>query len=282
MVLMENLHEVDRSAICIRSYNTTQWMVGMDTPIQEYQRNGKSSRGAKEDSKSAKDNRNLIEIAQETLNVLRSTFGEPPESEFIAMYVWNRTKSPLAALIATIISQNTTEKSSFKAWENLMKMTNGEWRKICDLTETELMEALRVVGLYKQKSKAIKTVCEESDRIEKAIREGNRDELLKVRGIGRKTADVVLALYGHKRFPVDTHVFRVAKRLGLANGNYENMSSKLLELFEENPLRAHMYLILLGRRYCRKRNPLCEKCPLRHLCNWANNSSQASDAKPAE
>ncbi|ALU11665.1 2-hydroxyacid dehydrogenase [Ignicoccus islandicus DSM 13165] len=206
---------------------------------------------------------------------LKDTFKELPENEFIAFYVWKRTKSPLATLIATIISQNTTEKASFKAWNNLMSLTHGDWKRICDLDINELMSALRVTGLYKQKAETIKSVCEKSEELEKAILKGDRNKLLEISGIGPKTADVVLALFNHKRFPVDTHVFRVSKRLGLAKGSYEAVSSELLKLFPENPLQAHMYLILLGRKFCKKQRPLCEKCPLRDLCPSArieNNS----------
>ncbi len=169
--------------------------------------------------------------------------------------------------MATILSQNTSEKNAFAAWSNLVKAL-GEVTPSSVLRARErLKELIRPAGLQEQKARAILEAAEKWETLKKAIEEGKREELLKVKGIGKKTADVVLMNFGHKTFPVDTHVKRVAKRLGWAEGkNYDEVSSKLAKMFEGKELEAHMYLILLGRRYCKAKKPLCETCPLKDLC----------------
>ncbi|UXD21502.1 DNA lyase [Ignicoccus pacificus DSM 13166] len=198
---------------------------------------------------------------------MKEVLGPINEREFIAFYVHKLTKDPLATLIATILSQNTNEANAFKAWFNLLKRA-GSVENICNLELQEIEEAIRPAGLYKSKARAILEACKRKEEVTKAILEGDRDYLLTIKGIGKKTADVVLLNFGHPTFPVDTHIFRIAKRLGLASGSYDKVSNKLSELFKGKELEAHMYLILFGRRICRSKNPLCEKCPFKETCTF--------------
>jgi len=188
------------------------------------------------------------------------------EHEFIAYYVYKKYRKPFPVLVATILSQNTTEKNSFAAWKRLEERL-GEItpEKVLELGE-ELKELIKPVGLQEQKASAILEAARRWKELERAIAEGKREELLKIKGIGKKTADVVLMTFGHPAFPVDTHVMRVSKRLGLAEGSYDSVSSRLAQLFRGVEREAHMYLILLGRKYCKAKKPRCDGCPLSDMC----------------
>ena len=141
-------------------------------------------------------------------------------------------------------------------------------------------EAIRVAGLQRQKAAAIVEVSrlllrEYGGDLRRLLSEGEervREVLGSVRGIGEKTVDVLLALSGYPVVPVDTHVRRVARRLGLARGSgYRAVREALHRVFrEEARLEAHLLLIKLGREVCKARGPRCRECPLRDLCPSAS------------
>ncbi|ABU82046.1 endonuclease III domain-containing protein [Ignicoccus hospitalis] len=201
---------------------------------------------------------------------LREVFGDLDdyENEFIAYYVYKRYKDPFAVLVATVLSQNTTEKNAFAAWRNLEEALGRVTPEaVLSLGTERLKELIRPAGLQEQKASAIVEAARKWEEVKKAIEKGDKGVLTRIKGIGEKTADVVLMSFGHEEFPVDTHVKRVAKRLGLVDGNaYKEVSSRLKELFKGRTREAHMYLILLGRKYCKAKKPLCSECPLSDLC----------------
>jgi endonuclease-3 len=143
---------------------------------------------------------------------------------------------------------------------------------------SQLEECLKVAGLYRSKAKAIKQTSKiilekfysNLEPILSLPFEEARKTLLQLPGVGPKTADVVLLFCSEKpTIPVDTHVNRVAKRLGLApaNGDYEIIRKHLQSLYNQKDyLAVHVLLILLGRNHCRARNPLCKQCPVNTLC----------------
>jgi len=204
------------------------------------------------------------------LRRLREVFGDLDdyENEFIAYYVYKRYKDPFAVLVATVLSQNTTEKNAFAAWRNLEEALGRVTPEaVLSLGTERLKELIRPAGLQEQKASAIVEAARKWEEVKKAIEKGDKGVLTRIKGIGEKTADVVLMSFGHEEFPVDTHVKRVAKRLGLVDGNaYKEVSSRLKELFKGRTREAHMYLILLGRKYCKAKKPLCSECPLSDLC----------------
>jgi len=185
---------------------------------------------------------------------------------------------PFETLIRTIISQNTTDKNAIRAFENLSKHFEINSEALAKAELSQLEHSIRVAGLHKRKARSIRQV---SNKIEKGYCgdfasilskpfEEARAVLIQFPGVGPKTADIVL-LFAAKQstFPVDTHVDRVAKRLGLtdAKGNYESVRESLQSLF--NPpdyLKAHLLLIAHGRRYCKSRQPLCNECPTSMHC----------------
>jgi len=206
----------------------------------------------------------------EILRVLRKTFAMPD---------WTaRSRDPFKTLIATIISQNTADRNTARAFENLSKRFEITPEVLAKAKTAQIEECLRVAGLYRNKARVIKQVSKiileefhgRLDSILSLPREEARNTLMKLKGVGPKTADVVLLFSANKpTIPVDTHVNRVAKRLGLAPspGDYESVRKSLESLFDaKDYLAVHVLLIQHGRRYCKARNPLCKQCPLNVLC----------------
>ena len=185
---------------------------------------------------------------------------------------------PFETLIVTIISQNTADTNTERAFENLSKQFEITPQAL-ETAETSKIEAcLHVGGLYKSKAKTIKNVSKIV--IEKFGGSLNpilslplseaRKMLLELPGIGPKTADVVLLFSADQpTIPVDTHVNRVAKRLGFApaNGDYEEVRLSLQNLFNQKDyLNVHLLLIALGRKYCKAGRPHCIECPVKIYC----------------
>jgi endonuclease-3 len=185
--------------------------------------------------------------------------------------------NPFLLLVGTVLSQNTNDRNSFAAYTRLVsKFKTPE--EIANANTLEIQKLIRTAGLYRLKSKRLKEISREileryGGDISKVLRkpyQEARNELLSLRGIGFKTADVVLAFgAGRDVFPVDTHVFRVSKRLGFAGkkDDYEKVKNKLEMITPAGRRRiGHMLLIMLGRRYCRARNPMHKKCTINRLC----------------
>jgi endonuclease-3 len=192
--------------------------------------------------------------------------------------VVNEHRDPFKTLVRTIISQNTADRNTARAFENLSKRFEITPEALAKAEESRIEECLKVAGLYRNKAKVIKQISKiVAERFHNALErvlalpfEEARETLLQLPGVGPKTADVVL-LFSAKRptIPVDTHVNRVSKRLGLAsaNGDYEAVRNSLQSLFNRNDfLAVHLLLIQHGRRYCKARKPLCKQCPVNALC----------------
>ncbi len=185
-------------------------------------------------------------------------------------------KTPFQLLVATMLAAQSTDKRVNMITPQLFAK-HPTAHSMSQLSEEELREYIKSVGLYKSKAKNIlqtsKILAEKYD----GDIPSTREELVKLPGVGRKTANVVLSIA--KNVPaiaVDTHVFRVSNRIGLANAN--NVLETEKQLMENIPRekwsQAHHWLIWHGRKICRARNPLCDQCPIAHLCAY-NNSSQS-------
>ncbi|RLE69652.1 MAG: endonuclease III [Thermoprotei archaeon] len=200
-----------------------------------------------------------------------------PKGEFIAYDIYKSTGDPFKVLVATIISQNTLERNSYKAYSNLEKIVGIDPDKIYKTSLKMIEDAIKPAGLWKNKAKAIKVLAETivekySGDIKNLFKGTNvnevREKLKSIKGIGFKTIDVVLANLGYGVIPLDTHVKRVAYRLGLTKAKtYTKIQEDLHRIIEKrNRLKAHLLLIMLGRKYCRSKKPLCEKCVLEDIC----------------
>lgn len=176
--------------------------------------------------------------------------------------------NPFELLIATVLSAQSTDKRVNIVTEELFKQykTPEDFLK---LTEEQLAELIRSIGFYRTKSKNILKLCERLVNEHDSQVPSDREELMKLPGVGRKTANVVVSnAFGQNAIAVDTHVFRVSNRIGLASSdNVHDTEEDLMKNIDENQWsKAHHLIIFHGRRICKARRPLCHECPLTDYC----------------
>ena len=181
--------------------------------------------------------------------------------------------SEFELLIATMLSAQTTDETVNKVTEKLFKEYNTP-EKISQMSVEELENFIKNCGLYKTKAKNIiktsKIILENFD----GKVPNNLEDLTTLPGVGRKTANVVLAnAYGKDTIAVDTHVFRVSNRIGLANANDVLNTEKqlMVNIPKKYWSKAHHWLIWHGRRVCNARRPKCDICNLKEYCNFYKN-----------
>ena len=183
--------------------------------------------------------------------------------------------SPFELLIAVMLSAQATDKSVNLATATLFPVANTP-EKILTLGEDGLKSHIRRIGLFPTKAKNVLATCQ--ILLDKHAGEVPRDRaaLEALPGVGRKTANVVLnTAFGEPTIAVDTHIFRVANRTGLAPGkNVLEVETKLLRnVPAEYKLDAHHWLILHGRYVCKARKPECGACPIRDLCDFKDKTA---------
>lgn len=179
-------------------------------------------------------------------------------------------KTPFELLIAVILSAQATDKGVNKATNELYKVANTP-QKILDLKLTGLKKYIKTIGLYNTKAKNIMATCKILVEKHKGKVPESREALEALPGVGRKTANVILnTAFGHPTIAVDTHIFRVSNRTGLAPGkNVLAVEIKLLEVVPKRyMLDAHHWLILHGRYTCVARKPRCGSCVIEDLCEF--------------
>ncbi len=179
-------------------------------------------------------------------------------------------KSNFELLIAVILSAQATDVSVNKATKELYKVANTP-KKILGLGETGLKKYIKSIGLYNSKAKNIIKTCKILIDDYHCRIPDDRDTLQKLPGVGRKTANVVLNnAFGQPTIAVDTHIFRVSNRTGIAPGKDVLKVELGLEKFvpDEYKLHAHHWLILHGRYTCVARTPKCGECSIIDLCEF--------------
>ncbi|GGI86850.1 endonuclease III [Legionella impletisoli] len=178
--------------------------------------------------------------------------------------------TPFELLIAVILSAQATDISVNKATEKLFFVANTP-KAILELGEERLKEYIKTIGLYNSKAKHILSTSELLlERYDGEVPE-EREALEALPGVGRKTANVVLnTAFDKPTIPVDTHVFRVANRTGLAKGKTPlEVEKKLLNNTEKRFLHnVHHWLVLHGRYVCIARKPKCPECLINDLCEY--------------
>ena len=210
------------------------------------------------------------------LDRLESRFGRPR---------LGRRLEPLDELVLTILSQHTNDANRDRAYASLRRRFPS-WSSVLRARPASLEESIRVGGLARTKSRVIREVLRAIRRDHgkldlstlKRLPIGKaRSYLLGLRGVGEKTACCVLLFAcGRPAFPVDTHIYRVSRRLGWVpiRATPARTHAILADLIPKSRyLTAHINLITLGRRLCRARSPDCLRCPLRPECRYALKTS---------
>ena len=178
--------------------------------------------------------------------------------------------SEFELLTAVLLSAQATDVSVNKATRQLFKVANTP-HAILKLGEKKLIKHIQTIGLYKSKAKHLLQTCHILVEQHQGIVPQTREELEALPGVGRKTANVILnTAFGQPTMAVDTHIFRVSNRTGLAPGkNVLAVEKNLLKRIPEHYIiNAHHWLILLGRYICKARKPLCASCPVSPVCQY--------------
>ncbi|MES2076465.1 endonuclease III [Rugamonas sp. DEMB1] len=188
--------------------------------------------------------------------------------------------TPFELLIAVLLSAQATDVGVNKATRKLYPVANTP-AKILALGLDELTEYIRTIGLYKTKAKNVIATCKILQEQHGGEVPRDRASLEALPGVGRKTANVVMnTAFGEPTMAVDTHIFRVANRTGLAPGkNVDIVEQKLLKFVPKEFLHdAHHWLILHGRYTCMARKPLCWNCMVADLCDYRAKTPAPADA----
>ena len=211
-------------------------------------------------------------IAWDIYRGLAALYGEP---------VFVPGEDPVDMLIGTILSANTNDVNSGRAFDQLKALSQGDWESIRTLSLDAIIAAIRPAGMYNQKAPHVVATLE---RIRSASGDYNLDELAtmpldeamalltSLPGVGHKTASIVLLFcFNRAAFPVDTHIQRISQRLGLARR--KDSPEKIKRLWEtllppQTFYPLHLNLIRLGREICRAPLPRCEICPLQPHCDY--------------
>ena len=179
-------------------------------------------------------------------------------------------RTPFELLVSVILSAQATDRSVNLATEKLYKVAATP-QQFLALGLQGLVGHIRAIGLYRSKARHILETCRLLVERHGGDVPESREELEALPGVGRKTANVILnTAFGHPTIAVDTHIFRVANRTGLAPGkDVREVEDKLLKFVPEDFLKdAHHWLILHGRYVCKARKPDCPACAIRDLCEY--------------
>ncbi len=224
----------------------------------------------------------LADKAVRVHHLLREHYGEPRR---------HRSLDPLSELILTILSQNTADINSGRAYDAL-RARFPTWEEVLEADTQAVADAIRVGGLSQVKAPRIQAILRQLreergqltlDFLDAMSLEKARQYLLALHGVGPKTAACVLLFSLHKpAFPVDTHVHRVGRRIGLFP--YKTTPEKAGDILEglvpeEDYYSFHVLLIWHGRRICTAGAPRCDVCPVKGECNsyWERAEAEASD-----
>jgi endonuclease-3 len=184
--------------------------------------------------------------------------------------------NPYTLLVAVVLSAQATDKGVNKATAALFKVADTP-QKMVKLGETKLTQFIKTIGLYRNKAKNVIALSKALIDNHGGAVPRDREALEALPGVGRKTANVVLNVaFGEPTIAVDTHIFRVANRTGLAPGKAPlDVEMGLLRIVPEKYLlHAHHWLILHGRYTCVARKPLCPVCVVRDLCRFKDKTKE--------
>jgi endonuclease-3 len=237
----------------------------------------KASRGAKPKRDSAPAPRSAVRpkskvaskpkpwTAAEVEEAFRRLRAANPEPRGELHYI-----NPYTLLVAVVLSAQATDAGVNKATPALFAAADTP-EKMVALGEDKVRDLIRTIGLFRTKAKNVIALSEKLVAEHGGMVPPLREALEALPGVGRKTANVVLNVaFGAETIAVDTHIFRVGNRTGLAPGKTPlEVETKLEKVVPPAyRLHAHHWLILHGRYICKAQRPLCEKCPINDLCRW--------------
>jgi endonuclease-3 len=191
--------------------------------------------------------------------------------------------NPFTLLVAVVLSAQATDKGVNRATKALFAVADTP-EKMAALGEAEIARHIRTIGLWRNKAKNVAALSEALVEHHGGRVPHNRTALEGLPGVGRKTANVVLSeAFGEATIAVDTHVFRVANRTGLAPGKTPaDVEAQLMKVTPARFLRgAHHWLILHGRYVCLARAPRCTDCAIRDLCLYPDKARDSAATKPS-
>lgn len=190
-----------------------------------------------------------------------------------------RIDNPFHALVAIILSQKTSTRNVRAVMEKFRARFNDA-KAVASASLRSIQGVIKPAGLWRMKAPRIKLIArqivDKKIDLEKVLSMPYHDArkvLSSLKGVGPKTADVFLMFARNEQIlPIDTHIFRVMRRLGIASerDDYESLKSKLESAVKpEKRILAHLALIEFGRRICIARNPRCSQCPFSEICSWS-------------
>jgi endonuclease-3 len=188
--------------------------------------------------------------------------------------------NPFTLLVAVVLSAQATDAGVNKATPALFKLADTP-EKMVKLGEAQVRDLIKTIGLFRTKAKNVVALSQQLIDQHGGKVPHDRDALEALPGVGRKTANVVLNIaFGEPTIAVDTHIFRIGNRTGLAVGKTPlEVEMKLLDVVPQKYLlHAHHWLILHGRYVCVARRPLCETCIIADLCKWPGKTVNAPAA----
>jgi len=191
-------------------------------------------------------------------------------------------RNPYTLLVAVVLSAQATDKGVNKATEPLFKIANTP-EKMVELGVEGLIRYIKTIGLYRNKARNVIALSKALIEKHQGKVPREREALEELPGVGRKSANVVLNVaFGEPTIAVDTHIFRVANRTGLAPGKtpYEVEMGLLKIVPQEYLSHAHHWLILHGRYVCVARKPHCPVCVVRDLCRYSDKTKEPPLRKP--
>jgi len=234
--------------------------------------------GRDNNSRNRKKRGYLKVLDSKLMNALETKYGSLWETIWPEEYSF---KDQFKKLIITILSQNTSNANTIRAYRGLAAKFEVTPEVLASADMNELKEAIRSGGLYNVKAKRLKDVSKavlekfngDVASVLALPKEEAKTKLMELHGIGDKTADVLLtSRYSYQKvLPIDTHFDRVAKRLGIAklNANYDQVQKAYMKFLPEaHRERASGLLWLLAKKTCRAQNPKCSECPLKEICEY--------------
>ena len=215
----------------------------------------------------------------EIAEVFRRFHERDPEPKGELNYV-----NPFTLLVAVVLSAQATDSGVNKATGELFRLADSP-EKMLALGEDRVRDLIKTIGLFRTKAKNVIALSEKLIREFGAIVPADREALVSLPGVGRKTANVVLNIaFGQPTIAVDTHLFRVSNRLPLAPGKTPEQVETGLEkaVPDAYRLHCHHWLILHGRYICKAQKPECWRCPIADLCRFTpKTAAPKASGKPA-